>query len=126
MRNVLIRLPYSSDVSAVIQHAQQTYHAIAFEVHMPHNVKAFIPLTDVMNFYNESFQDQDHVTTFTSQGYTLVPWDELDHEDRCRFAELVELYSEGPDYLSPCIFQNESESEFLQTHQNWLVKAESG
>ena len=98
---------------------------MAYEVHIPNDAATLIDLPDVMNYYQGSFQEHEHVITFTSMGYNLIPWHEMDHEDRCQFAELVELYSEGPDFLSPCMSQNESESEFLETHQNWLVKSES-
>ena len=119
MRTVIIRLPNDEHVPAVIQHVTQNYNAIAFEVHTNQN-DDYVELNEVAAFYEGDFQEHEHVTALLAMGYTLTPWAGLEHETRCEFAELIDVYSQGPDYVNAALAAEESFDEFKNTHQNWL------
>ena len=121
MRTVIIRVPDADHVPAIIQHVAEQYNAMAFEVHTNKN-DDFVELNEVAKFYEGEFQEHEHVTELVNMGYTLTPWQELDHETRCEFAELVEVYSQGPEYVSTNLNFEESFDDFKATHQNWLVE----
>ena len=124
MRTVVLRIPDHSHVSTAIEHAQKEYHAIAFEVHQRNDCDDLIPLTDIMDYYNGSFQHHENITQLMESGYALVPWEDMTHDQHCDFADLVDLYSEGPTYMSADLSHNETLEEFTKTHDDWLINPE--
>ena len=121
MRTIIIRVPDADHVPAIIQHVAEQYNAIAFEVHTNKN-DDYVELSEVATFYEGQFQEHEHVTALVAIGYTLAPWEEIDHETRCEFAELIDVYSQGPDYVDTALAVEESFDDFKATHQNWLVE----
>lgn len=119
MHTVIVELPEASQVAPFIAYAASTFGARAYEVHQNRH-DDFVALNDVARYYNGDFQQHEHVVELTGRGYSLVPWEDLPHDHRCEFADLVELYSEGPDYLSPALDEPMDLPNFIRVHQNWL------
>ena len=53
--------------------------------------------------------------------HALSNWNDLSYEDKCEFTEMVELYSEGDEYMAPSLNQTgENFDAFIANHSSWL------
>ena len=103
-RTVMVRMLSSDQVASVTEHAKNL-GALVFEVHETESGE-YRSIKNAGEYYRNGFTNQPYVEEAIEAGYTLSNWDDLSYEDKCQFTEMVELYSEGDEYMAPSLNQN--------------------
>ena len=118
-RTVVVRMLSSDQIPNVTEHAKNL-GALAFEVHETESGE-YRSIKDAGEYYRNGYTNHPYVEDAIEAGYTLNNWDDLSYEDKCQFTEMVELYSEGDDYMSPDLNQTwENFDAFIASHSGWL------
>ena len=93
---------------------------LAFEVHETESGE-YRSIKDAGEYYRNGYTNHPYVEEAIEAGYTLNDWDDLSYEDKCEFTEMVELYSEGDDYLAPSLNETgDNFNAFITSHSGWL------
>ena len=87
----------------VTEHAKNL-GALAFEVHETESGE-YRSIKDAGEYYRNGFTNHPYVEDAIEAGYTLNNWEDLSYADKSEFTEMVELYSEGDDYIAPNLNQ---------------------
>ena len=118
-RTVVVRMLNSEQVASVTEHAKNL-GALAFEVHETESGE-YRSIKDAGEYYRNGYTDHPYVEEAIEAGYTLNNWKDLSYEDKCQFTEMVELYSEGDEYMAPSLNQTgDNFDAFIANHSNWL------
>ena len=118
-RTVMVRMLNSEQVASVTEHAKNL-GALAFEVHETESGE-YCSIKDAREYYHNGYTNHPYVEEAIEAGYTLIDWDDLSYVDKCEFTEMVELYSEGDDYMAPDLNQTwENFDAFIASHSGWL------
>ena len=109
----------SDQVASVTKHAKKL-GTLAFEVHETESSE-YRSIKNAGEYYRNGFTNHPYVEEAIEAGYTLSNWDDLSYEDKCQFTEMVELYSEGDEYMAPSLNQNgENFDAFIANQSSWL------
>ena len=116
--------PYTTVIRllGVVQNLANGFPArpLAFEVHETESGE-YRSIKDAGEYYRNGFTNHPYVEEAIEAGYTLNDWHDLSYADKCEFTEMVELYSEGDDYMAPDLNQNwENFDAFIANHSGWL------
>ena len=118
-RTVMVRMLNSEQVASVTEHAKNL-GALAFEVHEKESGE-YCSIKDAREYYHNGYTNHPYVEEAIEAGYTLNNWDDLSYADKCEFTEMVELYSEGDDYMAPDLNETwENFNAFIASHSGWL------
>ena len=99
---------------------RQNLGALAFEVHETESGE-YRSIKNAGEYYRNGFTNHPYVEEAIEAGYTLNHWDDLSYADKCQFTEMVELYSEGDEYMAPSLNQTgENFNAFIANHNGWL------
>ena len=80
---------------------------------------------DLQRWYSDHLPEHPLMAELLEQGWEQVLWEDLPDADLEELSSLVELYSEGPDYLSPALHtEPHTPQGMLGLFGSWLIKPE--
>lgn len=80
---------------------------------------------DLQRWYSDHLPEHPLMAELLEQGWEQVLWEDLPDADLEELSSLVELYSEGPDYLSPALHTEPHTAQgMLGLFGSWLIKPE--
>lgn len=74
-----------------------------------------IHLYDIERFYRNNLPHMEFVNELLDEGWSLKPWEEVDDIEAAALGQLVNFFSQGPDFLSPEWYTPFHDNETVKT-----------
>lgn len=82
-----------------------------------------VALFDLRRWYENQLPEHPLMAELLAQGWELTPFADIPDGDLEALSELVDLFSEEPDYLSPELRDEpETAGEMAEQFEEWLTK----
>lgn len=83
-------------------------------------------LYDLERFHRDSLPALEFMDDLLEAGWTIREWEDLDEDEIGEVADRLNLYSEGPDYISPELRQSpDNAAELAGALKPWLIPPET-